>query len=116
MRRGSALLGKLGVRTLAVCQTFKDLITLLGYRPDVIVAAGPADLADRIRARELATYPAVIFTQAQPEGRLNCLHASLSPESLDRRFGICGWVSSARRMAQGKRPWICSRNWAWRRA
>ena len=39
-----ALLGKLGVRTLAVCQTFKDLITLLGYRPDVIVAAGPADL------------------------------------------------------------------------
>lgn len=77
-----ALLDKLGVRTLAVCQTFKDLITLLGYRPDVIVAAGPADLADRIRARELATYPAVIFTQAQPEGRLNCLHASLSPESL----------------------------------
>ncbi len=34
-----ALLGKLGVRTLAVCQTFKDLITLLGYRPDVIAAA-----------------------------------------------------------------------------
>lgn len=46
----SALLETLGVTTLSVCQTYKEMVWMLSYRPDVIVTTGPAELADRIRA------------------------------------------------------------------
>ena len=80
----SALLETLGVTTLSVCQTYKEMVWMLSYRPDVIVTTGPAELADRIRARELATYPAMIFTQVSPDSRLNCLKAGLNPDSMRR--------------------------------
>jgi len=76
------LLHSLNVETLHVCRTLPELFWALGSMPDLIVATGPAALADRVRKREWMTYPAIIFLEAEPEGRLNCLQAAPEQASL----------------------------------
>ncbi len=76
------VLSRLGIRTLHVCRTLPELYWALSSMPDVVIATGPVELVDRIHRRELMTHPAVILTEADPEGRLNCLRAEPNDESL----------------------------------